>query len=258
VNNVLFNKLKDHFREDNIEFSLKTSNRVFIVTKRDLFYEIDIYDDRIPSFVLNNDNSIIDSMLVNELCDKRFIEIIYGFQHYIAKSIDNKIYFMSYNNSEVNKVLCNLNINVIKCGFSHTVVLTSEGEVYVWGHNSVGQLGLGCYERQSKPIKLTGFDSEKIIMISCGSRHTLALAESGRVFDWGINVSSANTTQTPDNHYYGSQPRTIAADIKPSFHWYPEEAIDTHGRLRRTVNTHSHIDGLNSLPIRVFLVHPLQ
>jgi hypothetical protein len=32
------------------------------------------------------------------------------------------------------------------------------------------------------------FENEKIVMISCGHYHSLALIESGRVFGWGYNI----------------------------------------------------------------------
>lgn len=37
-----------------------------------------------------------------------------------------------------------LNIIQIDCGKWHNVVLTSEGDIYVWGWNKYGQLGLPC------------------------------------------------------------------------------------------------------------------
>ncbi len=36
-------------------------------------------------------------------------------------------------------------------------------------------------------FKLKSFTNEKIVMISCGVRHSLAFTESSRVFGWGHN-----------------------------------------------------------------------
>ncbi len=38
-----------------------------------------------------------------------------------------------------------------------------------------------------KPFEVMGFEGEKIVSISSGMRHSLALTESGRVFGWGSN-----------------------------------------------------------------------
>ncbi len=187
VDNVFFSKLNDYFGENNIKWSLKTKTRIFVVTKSDLFYEIDIFDDKIPSFVLDNDNSVIELMIVNELCNKGIVDITYGLKLYIARSIDNKVYFMGENNSEVNKILSGLKIINLKCGKKHALALTSSGEVNSWGLNFDGQIGNGSYETQLTPTKLNGFDNENVVMISCGRWHSMALTESGRVFCWGDN-----------------------------------------------------------------------
>jgi alpha-tubulin suppressor-like RCC1 family protein len=52
---------------------------------------------------------------------------------------------------------------------------------------------------QFKPTKLNGFDSEKVVMISCGYRHSLAL--SGRVFSWGNNSSGQLGYNNVDTDY---------------------------------------------------------
>ncbi len=42
-NKVLSNKLKDHFKYD-VKLALKTENKVFLITKIDDFYVLNIYD----------------------------------------------------------------------------------------------------------------------------------------------------------------------------------------------------------------------
>jgi alpha-tubulin suppressor-like RCC1 family protein len=81
---------------------------------------------------------------------------------------------MSNNKSEFHEVLCGLKINDLKCGFSHTLALTSSGEVYAWGRNECGQIGDGLYDHQMTPTKLNGFHNEKVVMISCGRSHSMA------------------------------------------------------------------------------------
>jgi hypothetical protein len=62
--------------------------------------------------------------------------------------------------------------------------------VYAWGENDCGQIGIERRDQnecQSIPIKVNGFNDEKVVMISCGYWHSMALTESGRVFSWGFN-----------------------------------------------------------------------
>jgi hypothetical protein len=66
-------------------------------------------------------------------------------------------------------------------------VLTNCDEVYAWGWNSWGQIGNGCNSNQSIPIKVKGFNNERVVMISCGHWHSMALTECGHVYSWGHN-----------------------------------------------------------------------
>jgi hypothetical protein len=74
------------------------------------------------------------------------------------------------------------------CGFEHSILLTQSGKVY--------EYIVDIKERENsekyiyfklKSFKNYSFESEKIVMISCGFGHSLALTESGRVFGWGSN-----------------------------------------------------------------------
>jgi alpha-tubulin suppressor-like RCC1 family protein len=66
-------------------------------------------------------------------------------------------------------------------------VLTNCGEVYAWGYNYWGRIGNGCNSNQSIPIKVKGFNNERVVMISCGCFHSMALTECGHVYSWGYN-----------------------------------------------------------------------
>lgn len=45
----------------------------------------------------------------------------------------------------------------ISCGDSSSVAVTDNGEVYSWGHNGVGQLGIGNCTSQAEPQKVATF-----------------------------------------------------------------------------------------------------
>jgi alpha-tubulin suppressor-like RCC1 family protein len=38
-------------------------------------------------------------------------------------------------------------------------------------------------------MKLNGYNDEKVVMISYGLWHSMALTEKGRVFSWGYNIN---------------------------------------------------------------------
>jgi alpha-tubulin suppressor-like RCC1 family protein len=70
---------------------------------------------------------------------------------------------------ELNEYLSDKQNIDICCGENHSLVLTNSGEVYAWGGNVDGQIGNGrnsFSECQSIPIKVNGFNNEKVIQIS--------------------------------------------------------------------------------------------
>ena len=61
-------------------------------------------------------------------------------------------------------------------------------QVYAWGGNSFGQLGLADgVDRQHSPQRVNSLDSHGITTIVCGAYHTLALASDGEVLVFGSN-----------------------------------------------------------------------
>jgi alpha-tubulin suppressor-like RCC1 family protein len=150
----------------------------------------------------------LNELTINEdLSHIQIIDFKNSHYHMIARTIDEKVYCWGWNycgvlgngkndrmvyKPELNKNLSDKQIIDTCCGVSHSLVLTNSGQVYAWGSNEFGQIG---NERSDKnecqliPIKVNGFNEEKVIQISCGGYHSMALTESGRVFSWGRNIS---------------------------------------------------------------------
>jgi alpha-tubulin suppressor-like RCC1 family protein len=74
-------------------------------------------------------------------------------------------------------------ITSITCGFAFCCAITQSGNVYSWGANENGRLGIGTNEDSCIPCKLSLL--EPITMICAGSVHTVALTDSGKVYSWG-------------------------------------------------------------------------
>ncbi|CAG8577363.1 23981_t:CDS:2 [Dentiscutata erythropus] len=70
--------------------------------------------------------------------------------------------------------------------------------VLVMGNNDVGQLGLVDIEEASKPVRIPNLDKFKIVDISVGCLHTVALTRDGKVVTWGCNDHGALGRVTTD------------------------------------------------------------
>jgi tRNA A-37 threonylcarbamoyl transferase component Bud32 len=189
TNKELFNKLNDYFKH-NIRISLINLNILIIVTKEDFFYCIDIYNENIPSFIINNDNSVIQSMIIKNLCQKQIndIKINYSSEYYFARNEYN-IYFYDIEYGVMKEYISEEKIIDMCCGSEHSILLTQSGKVYAYEVNEKERENSDKYINSDlKSLKNYSFENEKIVMISCGELHSLALTESGRVFGWGDNL----------------------------------------------------------------------
>ncbi|CAL5204404.1 unnamed protein product [Lathyrus oleraceus] len=91
----------------------------------------------------------------------------------------------------------------VACGGYHTCVLTNFGELYTWGSNENGCLGIGCSYAIHLPEKVQGpFLESSVVQVSCGWKHTAAIS-GGRVFTWGW--AGSNGTFSDDGHSSGGQ-----------------------------------------------------
>ncbi|XP_066936467.1 uncharacterized protein [Clytia hemisphaerica] len=75
----------------------------------------------------------------------------------------------------------------VSCGLKYTLALTKEGQVFAFGENGFGQLGLGHRDECKTPTKIKAFDGLRITQISAGMEHAGAVTENGDVWLWGNN-----------------------------------------------------------------------
>lgn len=73
----------------------------------------------------------------------------------------------------------------ISAGFRHSIALNQSGEIFVWSHNGLGQLGLGVSELIFTPVKLTNILKMKQIIAS--HDYSLAVDVDGNLWGWGEN-----------------------------------------------------------------------
>ena len=80
-----------------------------------------------------------------------------------------------------------ITVTAIAGGQSHSLALTSTGQVLAWGSNSYGQLGNGSTTNSSTPVAVSLPSGTTVTAIAAGDGHSLALTSSGQVLAWGWN-----------------------------------------------------------------------
>lgn len=78
----------------------------------------------------------------------------------------------------------------IKSGASHSLAISRGGDLFVWGYNRCGQLGLGNFEASPEPEICSGVpDGCSVTSFSAGENHSAIVVETQenrkRVYTWG-------------------------------------------------------------------------
>ena len=149
---------------------------------------------------LDNDNDDYNSpQLIPNLYNIEYISC--GGYHSICKAYDNTYYgwgsndsgqlshdeYMSYNKP----TLCNNypdNIISIKCGTNHTLLLALEGNIYSFGNNRSGQLGLNDNDigETNTPILIRSIP--EIRRIECGDDYSMCIDVNDHLWLFGENL----------------------------------------------------------------------
>ena len=73
----------------------------------------------------------------------------------------------------------------VSAGGAHNIALAADGAVCSWGYGYFGRLGHGDQETQLLPKKIEAFGGQRVVAVSAGGGHSLALTADGSVWSWG-------------------------------------------------------------------------
>ena len=141
-----------------------------------------------------------------------------------SSSIDTK-------SSPVQTITYATNWKIVACGLEYTAAIKTDGTLWGWGNNYIGQLGDNTLTNKSSPVQtVAGGTNWK--QVFCKSRHTVAIKTDGTLWAWGEN----NYGQLGDNttNYYSSPVQTVAGGTnwkQAACGQYHTAAIKTDGTL---------------------------
>ncbi|XP_037835872.1 probable E3 ubiquitin-protein ligase HERC1 isoform X2 [Kryptolebias marmoratus] len=137
---------------------------------------------------LGNSTAKSSPQKVDVLCGIGIKKVACGTQFSVALTKDGKVYTFgqdrliglpegrarNHNRPQQVPVLSGSHILDVAVGAEHTLVLSSTGDVYTWGSNSEGQLGLGHTNHVREPTLVTALQGKNINQISAGRCHSAA------------------------------------------------------------------------------------
>ncbi|XP_022791463.1 uncharacterized protein LOC111330786 [Stylophora pistillata] len=136
---------------------------------------------------------------ITELSDKKCIAVMCGYYHSMALSADHRVWSWGWGvHGQLGvgsiedallpthvQALDEYQVTKLAAGYSHSAVLTAQGQILTFGGGLYGQLGLGTNSKQTLPVLVDTLKNEKLYLICCGSFETLAITEDQKIFNWG-------------------------------------------------------------------------
>lgn len=143
------------------------------------------------------------------MAGKPIVAISAGHQHTLALAADGQVFAWGDNSfgqlgngSSVpsffkpvavdrSGVLAGQHIVAISAGDSHSLALSSNGNVFAWGDNAFSRLGGTSLSLSRVPVGVTGqpLSWSTVVEISAGAGHNLARADTGNLLCWGNGQS---------------------------------------------------------------------
>ncbi|GAX82152.1 hypothetical protein CEUSTIGMA_g9580.t1 [Chlamydomonas eustigma] len=126
-------------------------------------------------------------------------------------------------------------IRAVSAGEHHTLCVTTSGEVWAFGSNECGQLGIGqeFEHKYVEPRLVKQLKGVNVVAVTAGVSHSLALSAQGDVFSWGQSDCGALGHGPETVRKIEWMPRVIRtlSNIRSiTSGYFSSGCIDQHGR----------------------------
>ena len=116
-------------------------------------------------------------------------------------------------------------------GYDYTLAIQSNGTLWAWGNNNLGQLGTSNTVVYSSPVQIGNLSTW--LQVSCGYRSTAAIKTNGTLWSWGsnswgqlgVNTSTGSIVVSP------VQIGNLSTWSQVAGGWYHMAAVQNNGTL---------------------------
>ncbi|EGD77865.1 ITCH protein [Salpingoeca rosetta] len=129
------------------------------------------------------------------------ISVACGTRHCLALTRDGRVFswgegadgqlgdgqFVSRHSPEVIADLRGKGVVSVAAGSTYSLAVTGADQVYAFGSNSKGQLGVGDTTARFRPTLVRFLDGKQVCHVTAGDFHTLARTRTGHLYAWGSN-----------------------------------------------------------------------
>ena len=121
----------------------------------------------------------------------------------------------------------------VSAGAAHSLALTASGSVWSWGSGGLGPLGHGDDQAQWLPTKVETFAGRRVVAVSAGGGHSLAVTANGAIWSWGGGVFGKLGHGDEQHQLLPKEVEAFAGQhvVAVSAGWYHSLAITADGSV---------------------------
>eukprot|EP01083_Nonionella_stella_P128015 387805_1 len=188
----------------------------------------------------DGDDAVVSMINPIHFNNEKMIQIGAGLVHNIALSHKSNVYCWGSNlyhccgakDGKYPNIISHfisplIKVTLVDCGLWHCCVMTAIGDVYTWGLNRDGQLGVGKDITHSKTPVLVAFDDVddvECVSMSSGARHIAVIDNKHRLWAWGYNKFAQIVMSSDAESIHIWTPLQIKTEANLRFvkcgHWY--------------------------------------
>ena len=219
----------------------ESEENVYVIRERDEANSVDLVR-------VDEDGTVCRSSIAFPLVNESIVHVSCGHSHSLFLGSSGSVYsagigsrgqlghgvLETCKNPRLLEALAGVPIASVQAGGWHSMALSSCGDVYTWGWNNSGQLGLGEggsttddpeNGRSATPEVLAlpsllddqGVLDLNFVSIAAGSRHSVAVSSDGGVWGWGWSAYGQLGTDSPSIR----RPKLIPLDVFTSLNFMP-------------------------------------
>jgi alpha-tubulin suppressor-like RCC1 family protein len=139
---------------------------------------------------------------------------VYGKNYFGQLGINNSHYIFCPTKIELSE---KIKVSKVVCGGDHSLLLTEDNQLYSWGLNIFGQLGLGDFINKKNPCKveinsptLGNFSKNEVVIdITAGAQHSMILTSKNKLYTCGYAGNNSLGYETTDDENVFRQVESI-------------------------------------------------
>lgn len=161
------------------------------------------------------------------LADKHVVQVAVTQDNVMALTESGEVHAMGYGgggvmglgdeeDQEVPRLvggpLADVRVVQVSMNSYHSLVVTSEGHLFSFGHGRYGRLGHGSEENELRPRRVRGaLEGEYVVCAAAGRCHSVVCTKSGAVYTFGQGFKGALGHCTEKDEIW---PRTVAGELE--------------------------------------------